>query len=154
MPRTSKPRRVAFKSNRPGRVFGFTDEPTSVRMGRVRQRATEPELVVRHVAYAIGLRYRTRNRDLPGSPDLANRSKQWAVFVHGCFWHRHESCARTTTPTRNRTFWMRKFETNVERDRRVRRELRRAGWRTVVIWECETSDPTVIERRLRHLRRP
>jgi len=80
------------------------------------------------------------NRDLPGSPDIANRARKWAVFVHGCFWHRHVGCKRTTTPTRNRSFWIEKFRANIARDARVQAVLRSEGYRVIVVWECETED--------------
>lgn len=125
------------------------DPATSKRMGGVRQRNTSPELIVRGVLYSFGLRYRTNNRDLPGSPDIANRSHQWAVFVHGCFWHRHPGCHLTTTPRRNRDFWVAKFNTNKKRDRRVQAELRDQGYRVLVVWECETRDEASLKRRLK-----
>ena len=71
---------------------------TSARMGNIRQRGTEPELAVRAMLTALGVRYRTGNRDLPGSPDLANRGRHWAIFVHGCFWHAHPGCVKATMP--------------------------------------------------------
>src|SRR5262245_18976846 len=94
-----------------------TTAPISGRMARSRQSGTTPELVVRQIATSAGLSYRLRNRDLPGSPDLANRSNKWAVFVHGCFWHRHAGCRRATMPKRNPSFWSAKFVANVQRDR-------------------------------------
>jgi DNA mismatch endonuclease, patch repair protein len=120
----------------------------SKRMSGVRQHATSAELVVRKTARGLGLRYTTENRDLAGSPDLANRSRKWAVFVHGCFWHRHVACPRSTMPKRNAAFWSNKFARNVERDVRVRRALRQLGFCVVVIWECETKDLPKIRRRL------
>jgi DNA mismatch endonuclease (patch repair protein) len=75
------------------------------------------------------------------------------VFVHGCFWHRHEECSRATTPTRNRQFWIDKFEANVRRDQRVQETLRRQGWSVVVVWECEVSDAGLLARRMRSLTR-
>lgn len=124
------------------------DAATSVRMSRIRQRDTRPELVVRRWLHAHRVRYRVNNRDLPGSPDVANRRKRWAVFVHGCYWHRHPGCRRTTTPRRNREFWLKKFEANEVRDRSVQRELEKMGYRVFVVWECETLVPSVIEARL------
>ena len=109
---------------------------TSRRMSRVKQHGTAPELVVRNVLFGLGLRYRTSNRDLPGSPDLANRSGRWAVFVHGCFWHRHEGCARASVPRRNAAFWQAKFQRNVMRDAQAQASLKCAGWRVFVVWEC------------------
>ncbi len=94
----------------------------------------------------MGLRFRVRNRDLPGSPDIANRSKKWAVFVHGCFWHRHVGCSRATTPKRNAEFWAEKFERNRERDRSVVREMRKMGFTVAIVWECETRDEVRLKR--------
>jgi DNA mismatch endonuclease (patch repair protein) len=108
-------------------------------MRRVRRAGTEPELAVRRVLSDLGLRYTLRNRDLPGSPDIANRRKRFAIFVHGCFWHRHAGCRRTTTPKANRAFWEAKFEANIMRDRRAIRDLKRLGYRVVVIWECRVN---------------
>jgi DNA mismatch endonuclease (patch repair protein) len=116
----------------------LVDDATSARMSLVRQKGTKPELVVRSVLASLGLRFRLSNRDLPGSPDIANRRQRWAVFVHGCFWHRH-GCKATTTPTRNREFWQAKFQRNIERDRRVAEALRAEGYIVVVIWECATK---------------
>lgn len=125
------------------------DAETSARLGRIRQHGTSAELTVRKLLHSLGHRFRVHNRDLAGSPDIANRSRKWAVFVHGCFWHRHTGCKRTTTPTRNREFWLQKFDANVARDARVQSALREQGYRVLVVWECETEDVS----RLRTLRR-
>jgi DNA mismatch endonuclease, patch repair protein len=116
-------------------------------MGKVRQHGTAPELAVRRGARLAGVRFTRRNRDLPGSPDLANRKRRVAVFVHGCYWHRHIGCPRTTTPRNNRAFWIAKFARNVERDKEVIRDLAKLGFRIAVIWECEAADiDRVVER--------
>jgi DNA mismatch endonuclease (patch repair protein) len=126
-----------------------TDAATSARMGRVRQSGTAPELLVRRALAALGMRYTTRNRDLPGSPDLANRARRWAVFVHGCYWHRHAGCRMATTPKTNTAFWLAKFARNVERDRAMRAALRRLGYRVLTIWECQAEvDGAALMRRL------
>jgi len=114
------------------------DDATSLRMAGIRQKSTRPELLVGKLLRALGLRYRLTNRDLPGSPDFAHRRARWALFVHGCFWHRH-GCSATTTPTRNREFWEAKFARNVARDARALDELRAGGYRVIVVWECETK---------------
>ena len=114
------------------------DDVTSARMARVRQKATRPELVVRRALRALGQRYRLTNRDLDGSPDLANRRARWVIFVHGCFWHRH-GCKATTTPTRNRAFWEAKFARNRARDQRSIAALEACGYRVIVVWECQTK---------------
>lgn len=104
---------------------------------------------MRKLLHALGRRFRVHNRDLPGSPDIANRARKWAVFVHGCFWHRHIGCKRATTPSRNRQFWLEKFDANVARDARVQAALRDQGYRVLVVWECESEDVS----RLKTLRR-
>jgi DNA mismatch endonuclease (patch repair protein) len=143
-----------FKGNMSRCSLGVTDDVTSRRLARVRQAGTRPELAVRTMAYSLGLRYRVCNRDICGSPDLANRRRKWCIFVHGCFWHRHAGCSRATTPKRNRRFWQNKFEANVRRDARVLAELRRTGWHIVIIWECQLAgsvrSPNDKLRRLAH----
>ncbi|AKT41823.1 uncharacterized protein CMC5_060340 [Chondromyces crocatus] len=121
------------------------DAKTSARLGAIRQHGTAAELAVRAALNGLGIRFRVQNRDLPGSPDIANRSRRWAIFVHGCFWHRHEGCKRTTTPTRNREFWLAKFETNVARDARVVDELRQRAYAVLVVWECETRQSDALQ---------
>ena len=126
-----------------------TDAKTSARMGRIRQSDTEAELAVRQCLHSLGLRYRVRNRDLPGSPDIANRTRKWVVFVHGCFWHQHSGCRRATFPKRNRHFWRSKFKANVLRDARCRDELEAYAYRVIVVWECETACPRLLRAKLR-----
>jgi len=125
------------------------DESTSTRMAGIRQYGTSPELIVRKLVASLGVRYRVSNRNLPGSPDLANRSKRWAIFVHGCYWHRHPGCKLTTTPKRNREFWEAKFARNVARDQEAVRRLEELGFSVLVIWECETRVPETLLGRLR-----
>ena len=131
-----------------GRLKPRTDAATSTRMGRVRQHGTRPELIVRRALTALGMRYRTHNRDLPGSPDIANRLRRWAVFVHGCYWHRHPGCRMSTTPKSNTSFWLAKFGRNVERDREAQGRLRRCGYDVLVIWQCEAESSTILQRRV------
>lgn len=125
----------------------------SQRMGGIRQQGTAAELAVRRVASALGLRYTIQNRDLPGSPDLANRRRKFAIFVHGCYWHRHPGCSRATIPKTNRRFWTAKFHRNELRDRLALRELRQLGFRSLVVWECECVRPRDVARRLETLLR-
>jgi DNA mismatch endonuclease, patch repair protein len=123
-----------------GKSRPTTDAATSARMSRIRQTGTAPELAVRRAVATLGLRYTTNNKDLPGSPDLANRSRRWAIFVHGCYWHRHEGCYMATTPRTNTEFWLNKFSRNVERDNDAQATLRRAGYRVLTFWQCELGD--------------
>lgn len=114
-------------------------------MRAVRSRNTSPERKVRSVAHNLGLRFRIHRKDLPGSPDLLFPKRRTALFVHGCFWHRHENCSRATTPKTNTEYWTRKFINNVERDRGNKRKLEAKGWRVLIIWECETNTRKSIE---------
>jgi DNA mismatch endonuclease, patch repair protein len=124
------------------------DSARSALMRRVRQRGTKAEDEVAAVLRDLGIRFRRNVRSLPGSPDLANKSRKWAVFVNGCFWHRHQGCVRTTTPTRNRAFWLAKFAANTVRDKAKTMLLRSMGFKVVVVWECETADGARLRRRL------
>ncbi|MBN8873449.1 MAG: DNA mismatch endonuclease Vsr [Rhodospirillales bacterium] len=114
-------------------------------MSRIRQSGTAAELTVGRLLRRTGLVYRKNVRALPGSPDFANRRRRWAVFVHGCFWHHHTGCGRATVPRTNRAFWTGKFVQNRTRDAAAIRRLRRAGYRVVLIWECE-SEAEVLRR--------
>lgn len=114
----------------------LTKEERSQRMARIRSRDTAPELALRKALHAMGFRYRVNDRRLPGRPDIVLPRYQTVVFVHGCFWHRHEGCSIATTPKSNTPFWQEKFNRNVARDRRVASELAAAGWKIIVTWEC------------------
>lgn len=116
------------------------DPATSLRLSKIPQRNTKVEIFVRQALHSRGVRFRIENRDLPGNPDIANRSRRWAVFVHGCFWHAHAGCPRATVPKRNRRFWVEKLDANRKRDRRSVRILRRAGFTVIIVWECKASD--------------
>ena len=123
------------------------DQKTRSRiMARVPQQDTRPEMTLRRALHRRGIRYRLHVRQLPGTPDLVFRRFGAICFVHGCFWHRHTGCARTTHPATRRAMWQTKFIANVERDRRIRRELLKGGWRVGVVWECalrqELADAT------------
>lgn len=117
-------------------------------MASVRRSGTAPELVVRRTLRLLKVPFTTSNTDLPGSPDLSNRTDRWAVFVNGCFWHRHKGCSRTTTPKANKDFWLRKFAENEKRDRRNVSRLRRLGYRVWTVWECETLQTRRLATRL------
>lgn len=126
----------------------LTPERRSWVMGRVKGRDTKPELVVRRLLWSLGYRYRLHVKDLPGRPDLVFRRHRVAVFVHGCFWHRH-SCARGRSTPKNRAeFWRRKFASNQLRDNQSRRALATLGWKVVVVWECETRNARRLRQRL------
>ena len=117
-------------------------------MASVRGRDTAPELAVRRIAHRMGLRFRLHRNDLPGRPDLVFPKHRLAVFVHGCFWHRHVGCRHASTPKTRVAFWTEKFAAKLARDARQEAALRALGWRVLVIWQCESRDEAAVERRL------
>lgn len=113
-------------------------------MSGIRGRDTRPEMVVRRALFAAGFRYRLHRRDLPGAPDLALSGRRVAVFVHGCFWHRHKECRYAKLPATRPEFWRAKLEGNAERDARVIEALQAMGWRVLVVWECAIRDRSTL----------
>jgi DNA mismatch endonuclease (patch repair protein) len=106
-------------------------------MSRIRGQNTGPELKLRSLLHRAGYRFRLHDRKLPGRPDIVLKSYRTAIFVHGCYWHRHPGCPKTTTPQSRTAFWQKKFEATIERDKRKAAELRAMGWQVVTVWECE-----------------
>lgn len=117
-------------------------------MARIGPRNTAPEMAVRRAAHRLGYRFRLHRKDLPGKPDVVFPRHRLAVFVHGCFWHRHPGCSNCTSPKTRPEFWSAKFSGTVARDARVLAALHEFRWRTLVIWECETERPDVLDRLL------
>lgn len=126
-------------------------EHRSENMRRVRGKNTRPELTVRRALHALGRRFRQHRRDLPGKPDIVLAKDRLAIFVHCCFWHRHDDCPRASTPSTRKEFWEAKFKRTVVRDAEQAAALRAAGWRPEVIWECETRDSERLNERLRRI---
>jgi len=118
----------------------LTSEHRSRVMSRIRGKDTQPEMVVRKLIHALGYRFRLHRRDLPGSPDIVLPRLKKAIFVHGCFWHRHAGCKYAYVPKSNVDFWMKKFDGNVRRDRTSTEALKALQWDVLTIWECETKD--------------
>lgn len=104
-------------------------------MAAVRARDTKPELMIRRALHGAGLRYRLNVRDLPGKPDIVLPRYRAVVFVHGCFWHRHD-CDLFRWPESRTEFWREKLDANAARDVKAADALEEAGWRQAVIWEC------------------
>jgi DNA mismatch endonuclease (patch repair protein) len=121
-----------------GRPSSKTPMTRSEVMSRIRKKDTKPELRVRKVLWAMGYRYRLHRTDLPGTPDLVFVRQRKVVFVHGCFWHQH-GCHLSKLPKSNTQYWHPKLRRNVERDAAARSALESAGWKTLVIWECESK---------------
>jgi DNA mismatch endonuclease, patch repair protein len=129
----------------------LTPEQRSRNMRAIKGRDTGPELTVRRLLHAMGYRFRLHRRDLPGRPDIVLPGRRMAVFVHGCFWHRHRCRFGCVEPATRPEFWRAKFAANVARDRRAVRALQQAGWRVIVVWECQTRDADKLSARLRRL---
>lgn len=121
-------------------------------MSRVRGKDTRPELLVRKILSSLGYRYRLHSAKLPGKPDIVFPSRKRVIFVHGCFWHRHAKCTLARIPKSRVAFWTTKLDGNQKRDRQHVRSLRRAGWQSLIVWECELNNRTrLIKRMVRFL---
>ncbi len=120
-------------------------------MRSITKKNTRPELTVRRVLHAMGLRFRLHRHDLPGTPDVVLPRHRAAVLVHGCFWHQHAGCKHAKLPRARPEYWLPKLARNAERDVRAKDALKTAGWRVFVVWECETKDRQALARRLRRV---
>lgn len=127
----------------------LSSQRRSWNMSRIKSRDTSPELAVRKVLYRMGFRYRLHSPAVPGSPDIVLKRFRAAIFVHGCFWHRHPGCKFAYVPKSRVEFWTKKFEANVRRDETVKKQLSDLGWKSLTIWECETRSSETIEHLLR-----
>ena len=129
----------------------LTPEERSKRMSLVKSKDTKPELIVRRKLHGMGYRYRLHQRDLPGNPDIVVRKRRQAIFVHGCFWHRHNdpNCRLARMPKSKRHFWEPKLAANAERDQRNIAALTEMGWKVLVVWECELGNNEQLENKLR-----
>lgn len=120
-------------------------------MRRIPRKNTKPEMIVRSTAHALGYRFRVAYKKLPGSPDVIFPGKRIVIFVHGCFWHGHEKCSLARVPKTNSEYWVQKVAKNSQRDARVIEELRALGWKSFLIWECETKDRSALEKKLKKI---
>jgi DNA mismatch endonuclease (patch repair protein) len=109
-------------------------------MSRIKGQNTKPEIRVRSMLHQLGFRFRLHRSDLPGKPDITLPKYRTVIFVHGCFWHKHPGCRLAYTPRSNEAFWSEKLASNVKRDKRNQRALRKLGWSVRIIWECQTKD--------------
>ena len=126
----------------------FTKAKRSEVMSRIGARDTGPERSVRSMLHRMGYRFRLYGADLPGKPDIVLPRFRTAIFVNGCFWHRHKGCRFAYTPKSRTRFWIEKLESNVMRDRRVNRGLVKLDWHVVTVWECELRAPDRLSKRL------
>ena len=112
----------------------------SLLMSSIKSKNTKPELIIRSALHNLGFRFRLHNKKLPGNPDLVLAKYHAAIFIHGCFWHKHEYCKVSHIPKTRTKFWTEKFDKNTKRDQKALYELKRKGWRTAWIWECSLSN--------------
>lgn len=118
----------------------YSKEKRSEIMSKVRSSGTKPEVLVRKKLHSLGFRFRLKGKSLPGKPDVVLPKYKTVVFVHGCFWHHHKGCGKSKLPTSNVEFWETKIFENVRRDTKIKSQLKKLGWRVLVIWECETKN--------------
>lgn len=129
-----------------------TDPRRSKIMKAVGHLNTAPELKLREWLSKLGLQFDTNRRDLPGTPDIVFTKERIAIFVHGCFWHRHENCRLATTPKSNTDYWNKKFEANKIRDKKKIKQLKETGWRVVIVWQCTLEkDPSKVAMELKDM---
>lgn len=123
----------------------LTRERRSWNMSRILGKNTKPELALRSLLHRNGYRFRLHDRRLPGSPDIVLPKHRTVIFVNGCFWHRHEGCAKAYKPSSRTEFWSAKFEATIARDAEKSSELRQQGWNILAVWECELqSSPEAV----------
>lgn len=128
----------------------MTVDPERSRIMRaVKSRDTAPEMTVRRLVYSMGYRYRLHRKDLPGKPDLTFQSRRKVIFIHGCFWHGHDCKRGARVPKNNREYWETKIARNRERDSQNDEDLKREGWRILVVWECQIREPEAVAERIK-----
>ena len=121
-------------------VIHKVSEQRSRNMSAIKSKNTKPEIKVRKVLHSMGYRFRLHRKDLPGSPDIVLPKYKTVIFVHGCFWHRHENCKYASTPKTRQEFWKAKFRDNINRDKLNQENLSSMGWKIIIVWECEIKD--------------
>lgn len=127
----------------------LTPAERSERMSRIKGKNTKPEMLVRRLVHGMGYRYRLHLKGLPGRPDLVFSKRRKVIFVHGCFWHRHDACRLARWPKTRLDFWQPKLEANAARDRYVERRLAELGWKVMIVWECEVKDEAALTPRIK-----
>jgi DNA mismatch endonuclease, patch repair protein len=129
----------------------LTVEQRKKNMSAIKSRHTKPEIIVRSMLHRLGFRFRLHNKKLPGKPDIILPKYKTVIFVHGCFWHQHKGCKRSTIPKSNTNYWIPKLTGNVKRDVQHKSDLKNAGWNVAVVWECETKDTEKLAKKLENI---
>lgn len=136
----------------------ITKEHRSWNMGRIKSCDTKPEIAVRSHLHKMGYRFRLNGKVsrkyhpkgvFPGKPDIVLAGYKTVIFVHGCFWHKHKNCRRANIPKSNRSYWKPKLQRNVQRDKKVFKDINNLGWKIIVLWECQLKNIKLIDRELR-----
>ncbi|WP_445399886.1 very short patch repair endonuclease [Zobellella sp. An-6] len=142
---------TGFQVNEPRHHMAdkLTREERSRLMSRIGSKGSSAEMKLRRLIHSMGFRYRLHVKGLPGTPDMVFPRRRAVIFMHSCFWHRHEGCRMATEPKSNREYWLPKLEENRRRDLRQRRQLQELGWRVLVVWECELRDLEKVARSVR-----
>ncbi len=117
----------------------LTKEKRRWNMSRITGKNTKPEILLRSLLHREGFRFRLHDKRLPGKPDIVLPRYRTAIFVNGCFWHRHKDCKFSYTPKSRKEFWLTKLEGTVKRDRKKQEALTNMGWQVIVVWECELN---------------
>ena len=126
----------------------LSPEARSERMRRIKSRDTRPEVALRRLVWRLGYRYRKNQRGVTGNPDIAFKGRKRAIFLHGCFWHRHDCPSGRRMPKSRLEFWRDKFRANTARDEAVACQLQADGWQSLVVWECEMVKPQAVADRI------
>ena len=126
----------------------ITEQQRSAIMSKIKTSNTAPEMIVRRMLFSAGYRYRLNVKKLPGKPDIVLNKYHIVIFVNGCLWHGHKNCRRAKRPVNNKEYWDKKIDSNINRDRRVRKELRELGFHVITIWECQLRQPERVKYRL------
>ena len=124
-------------------VIHKVSEQRSRNMSAIKSKNTKPEIKVRKVLHSMGYRFRLHSKDLLGSPDIVLPKYKTVIFVHGCFWHRHQNCKYASTPKTRQEFWNKKFNENINRDKINQENLSSKGWKIIIIWECEIRNKKI-----------
>ncbi len=130
----------------------FSKQKRSEVMSAIRSKNTRPEMAVRSMLHRMGFRFRIHVKSLPGTPDIVLKKHKTVVEVYGCFFHRHSGCKFATNPSSNKRFWLAKFTRNMARDRANWLALRKLGWKTIIVWECELKRSERLKKRLQNIR--
>ena len=134
-------------------VIHEVSEQRSRNMSAIKSKNTKPEITVRKLLHSMGYRFRLHRKDLPGSPDIVLPKYKKVIFVHGCFWHRHQNCKYASNPKTRREFWEKKFKENIERDKKTQEKLKNLGWKPNIVWECEVKNREILILKLEEILR-